>query len=86
VGSARGKLVNHGTYTVTRGADGWCYEHEKYDYPPGASPTCNTYRLLPSVVPQDTIMIGCEVFGDQCYATCVGENQWRDWYVARVVA
>ncbi len=79
-----GNIVNNGTYTVKKGPDGWCYEFEKYSYPPGAADTCNTFRIVPDVGGQ-TMIVGCEVFGDSCYITCNTDSVWKDWYVARSV-
>ena len=56
-----------------------CFELEKYVYPPGASPTCNTFTY-----DADTqTMVGCEVFDVTCYNVCSG-NRWENWYAARV--
>eukprot|EP01103_Thecamoeba_quadrilineata_P004936 TRINITY_DN14801_c0_g1_i1.p1 TRINITY_DN14801_c0_g1~~TRINITY_DN14801_c0_g1_i1.p1 ORF type:complete len:165 (+),score=5.36 TRINITY_DN14801_c0_g1_i1:63-497(+) len=76
-----GIVANNGTYSITE-KDGWCYELEKYTFPPGSTDTCNTFKIC-----EDTLsIIGCEVFSDKCFASCETEKEWANWYTARVLA
>ena len=76
---SNGQLANAGTWNVTTGPDGWCYELEQYTIPKDSSDTCNTFRINPDT----SSIVGCEVFGDSCFASCEGDR-WTNWYAARL--
>eukprot|EP00027_Filamoeba_sp_ATCC50430_P004515 CAMPEP_0168553310 /NCGR_PEP_ID=MMETSP0413-20121227/7184_1 /TAXON_ID=136452 /ORGANISM="Filamoeba nolandi, Strain NC-AS-23-1" /LENGTH=142 /DNA_ID=CAMNT_0008583987 /DNA_START=37 /DNA_END=465 /DNA_ORIENTATION=+ len=76
----QGNLINEGTYKIWE-ENGWCYELETYTYPPDGSDTCNTFQICES----SNSMVGCEVFGDECYPSCETEAEWVNWYAARIV-